>query len=89
MRRMNVDRQTYLAVDVSVRGYGAAAEVAQFPPVVNTEEHVLWLEVAMGDWGLLGVHVQQALDYVPGDEQDFTLWQAFGTLVCPRLNQVE
>jgi len=72
-----------------VRDSCAAAEIAQLPVVVNSKQNVLRLDVAMGDWRLLQVHVAEACYDVGHYQEDFALRKTFRTLVCARLDQIE
>ena len=79
----------YIAVYLGVRRRRAAAEVAQLPLVVYSEEHVLRLDVPVRDRWRLHVHVEEALHDVRGDHQHLALRKALASLICPLLDQVE
>ena len=87
--RKNERGVTNLTVDVGVGFDGAAAEIAQLPFVVDAEQDILGLNIAVGNRWLLQMHVEQALNYVRGDHEHFRLRQACRSLVRPRLDQVE
>ena len=67
----------------------AAAEIAEFPLVIDAEKHVLRLDIPVRNGRLLGVHVRQALDNVRGYRDHLGLGQALGALISSILDQVE